>query len=89
MKKSELIQDFFFFFFFFNGVNSSGIKITLIEVIKNDMLIKEVTKGMTIDTIKWEKNTSAHHDSLNAQNFWGLNEASCCMLLEVSAFPKM
>ena len=53
------------------------------------MLIKEVTKGMTIDTIKWEKNTSALHDSLNAQNFWGLNEASCCMLLEVSAFPKM
>ena len=29
------------------------------------MLIKEVTKGMTIDTIKWEKNTCAHHDSLN------------------------
>ena len=63
MKKSELIQDFFLKFFY--GVNSSGIKITLIEVIKNDMLIKEVTKDMTIDTIKWEKNTCAYHDSLN------------------------
>ena len=53
MKKSELIQDFFLKFFY--GVNSSGIKITLIEVIKNDLLIKEVTKGMVFHRIEWWK----------------------------------
>ena len=32
-------------------------KITLVEVIKNDMSIKEVTQCMTLDGIEWWKRT--------------------------------
>ena len=49
MRKSELIQ-----------VKSTKKeegrpKITLIEVVKNDMLINNVTKSMTLDKIEWRK----------------------------------
>jgi len=33
-----------------------GYVITLVEVIKNDMLIKEVTEHMALDIIEWRKN---------------------------------
>ena len=49
IRKSELIQ--------VEGMKR-GIgkpKITLVEVIKEDMSIKEVTKKITLDRIEWRK----------------------------------
>ena len=49
MQKSELIQ--------VEGTEKDRerIKITLVEVVKNDMSIKEATEKMTLDMIEWRK----------------------------------
>jgi hypothetical protein len=49
VRKSELIQ--------VEGTKKGRgrPKITLIEVVKNDMLIKKVTESMTSDRIEWRK----------------------------------
>jgi hypothetical protein len=41
------------------GTNSGRgrCKITLVEVVKNDMSIKEVTKSMMLDIIEWWRRT--------------------------------
>ena len=49
MRKSELIEVEIM------KKSRERPKITLIEVIKNDMSIKEVTKIMTSDYIEWQK----------------------------------
>ena len=52
ITKSELIQ---VVGIFFKKKCRRQPKITLVELIKNDMLIKEVTKSMTLDGIEWRK----------------------------------
>ena len=51
MRKSELIQ--------VEGTKKGRgrPKITLIEVVKKDMLIKKITKSMTPNRIGWRKRT--------------------------------
>ena len=46
------------------------LKITLIEVIKNYMLIKNITKNMILDRIKWSKRIQVADLNYFLENLW-------------------